>query len=66
MNTAKKLLYIPCMVIIGYYGIKKVSFTTSIFELHRVKNCISSLCINRLGDPPPRTRAPNTQVRWKT
>ena len=31
---------------------------TSIFELPRVKNCISRLCTNPLGDPP-RTQYPN-------
>ena len=30
------------------------------FELPRVKDCISTLCTNPLGDPPPpRTEYPN-------
>ena len=36
---------------------------TSIFELPRVKNCISKLCTNPLRDPHPR---PRTQIGWKT
>ena len=33
---------------------------TSIFELPRVKKCISRLCTNPLGAPPP--PPPNTQI----
>ena len=32
---------------------KKQVSKTSIFELPGVKNCISRLCTNPLGDPPP-------------
>ena len=37
------------MVIISKTQVSK----TSIFELPRVKNCISRLCTNPLGPPPP-------------
>ena len=40
------------------YNIKKISFRTSIFELHRLKKCISGLCTNPLGEAP-RTQYPN-------
>ena len=43
---------------------KKKVLKTSIFELSRVKNCISRLCTNPLGDPPPRVA--HTQIGWKT
>ena len=55
-----KHAYIPWMVILGDYGIKKTSFETSIFELPRVKNCMCRLCTNPLGGPPP--PGPNTQI----
>ena len=32
---------------------KKQVLKTSIFELPRLKNCISRLCTNPLGEPPP-------------
>ena len=32
---------------------KKQVSKTLIFELPKVKNCISRLCTNPLGDPPP-------------
>ena len=48
------MLYIPWMVILGDQNIKKHVSKTSIFELPRVKNCISRLCTNPLGTPPPR------------
>ena len=41
------MLYIAWMVIVGDHGMKKISFEiskTSIFEVYRVKNCISRLC----------------------
>ena len=62
------MLYIPWMVILSEYGVKHALHTldgqvitvptkqvwkTSIFELLRVENCISRLCTNPLGDPPP-------------
>ena len=53
------MLHIPWMVILGdHYG-KKMVPKTSIFELPRVKNCISRLCTNPLEPPPP---GPNTQI----
>ena len=48
------------MVILGHHGIKKKVSKTSIFELPSVKNCMSRLCTNPLGDPPPPGR--NTQI----
>ena len=47
-----------CFTYLGYsfYVItvsKKQVSKTSIFELPGVKNCISRLCTNPLGDPPP-------------
>ena len=55
------MLYVPWMVILGDHGIKKIKFLkTLIFELPKVKNCISRLCTNPLGDPPtPHTQFPN-------
>ena len=50
------------MVILGDHGIKIFSKTSNL-EVSRVKNCISRLCTNLLGDPPP--SAPNTEIRWK-
>ena len=47
------MLYMAWMVILGDHGIKKYVSKTSIFELHRVKNCRSRLCTNPLGAPPP-------------
>ena len=43
---------------------KKQVSKTSIFELPKVKNCISRLCTRPLGAPPspPSGRAPNTQI----
>ena len=39
---------------------KKQVSKTVIFELSKVKNCISRLCTNPLGDPPPPlTQYPN-------
>ena len=38
---------------------KKQVLETPIFELSRVKNCISRLCTNPLGAPPP---PPNQQT----
>ena len=58
----KKCFYIPWMVILNGDNIKKTSFKNSIFELPKVKNYISRLCTNPLGDPPPR---PNTQIGVK-
>ena len=55
------MLYIAWMVILGDHGIKKKMTKTSIFELHKVKNCISRLCTNPLGHPPP-PLGPNTQI----
>ena len=51
------------MVILGDCGVKKKVSKTPIFELPKVKNCISKLCTNPLGDPPP--PRPNTQIGWK-
>ena len=56
VNMAQNMLYIAWMVILGGHNIKKTSFQnskTSIFELFRVKNCMSRLYTNPLGDPPP-------------
>ena len=55
------MLYMPWMVILGDHGIKKISFENLIFELPRVKNCISRSYTNPLGDTPP-PPAPNTQI----
>ena len=38
------MLYIPWMVILGDHNMKKKVSETLIFELSRVKNCISRLC----------------------
>ena len=55
--------YIPRMVILGGRNIKKKVSKTSIFEVPGVKNCISRLCTNPLGDPPPPPDpGPNTQI----
>ena len=54
------MLYIPWMIILGGHDIKKKSFENFDFELPRVKNCISRLCTNPLGDPPnPPAQYPN-------
>ena len=55
------MLYIAWMVIVSGHDITKIRFKTSIFELPKVKNCISMLCTNPLGDtiPPPTS---NTQI----
>ena len=53
------MLYIPWMVIFSGHNIKKKVSKTSIFELPGVKNCISRLCTNPLGPPPPRPVGPN-------
>ena len=45
------MLYIPWMVILGDHNIIKTSFENFIFELPRVKSCISTLCTNPLGAP---------------
>ena len=47
------MLYIAWMVILSDPGIRKTSFEILIFELPKVKNCISRLCTNSLGAPPP-------------
>ena len=47
------MLYIAWMVILTGHNIKKTSFESSIFELPKVKNSISTLCTNPLGDPCP-------------
>ena len=52
------------MVILGDCGVKKKVSKTSIFELPKVKNCISRLCTNPLGPPPP--PGPNSQIGLKT
>ena len=38
------MLYISWVVILGDHDVKKKVSRTSIFELPRVKNCISTLC----------------------
>ena len=54
------MLYIAWMVILGGHNIqKKQVLKTSILELSRVKNRISRLCANPLGDPPPWGPYPN-------
>ena len=46
------MLYIPWMVILGGHNIKKKQVSkTSIFELPRVKNCISRLCTGPFTRP---------------
>ena len=47
------LLYIAWMVILGDHGIKKDFTKTSTFEVLRVKNCISRLYADPLGETPP-------------
>ena len=54
----------PKLEELGWQGdmvtiLKKQVWKTSIFELPRVKNCISRLCTHPLGAPPP---GPNTQI----
>ena len=58
------MLYIPWMVILSGDNIKKQVSKTSIFELPRLKNCISRLCSKSLEDTPP--PGPNTQIGGKT
>ena len=62
------MLYIPWMVILGDHNIIKTSFENFIFELPGVKSCISTLCTNPLGapPPPPLPPGPNTQIGGKT
>ena len=47
------MLYIPWMVILGDHNIKKNNSKTSIFQLRKVKNCMSRVCTNPLGNPSP-------------
>ena len=47
------MLYTPWMVILGAHGIRKQVSKTLIFELPRVKSCISRLCTHPLSPPPP-------------
>ena len=44
MNTASNMLYIPWIVNLSDHDIKKKVSKTSIFELSKVKNCMSRLC----------------------
>ena len=65
MNTARTMLYIPWMVILGDHGIKRRVSKTSILALRKVNICISRLCTVQLGYspwPPPPSPAPNTQI----
>ena len=56
------MLYIPWMVILGDHKIIKTSFENFVFELPRVKNCVSRLCTNPLGAPPPPPPTPPPSV----
>ena len=55
------MLYIPWMVILCVWSqYQKNIPETLIFEVPRVKKCISRLCTNPLGAPAPPTPTPQT------
>ena len=48
------------LYIANLYKYKKNQFRKiSIFELPRLENCISRLCLRPLGSPPPPPKHPN-------
>ena len=57
------MLYIGHLIIVNGQDIKKPVLGISIFELHRLENCIGTLCPGPIGDPPPKKTPKHT---WKT
>ena len=59
------MLYIGYLIGMDGSNVKKTVSEISIFELHRLENCISRLCPNPLGTPPHTKKHPNRAKNTK-